>query len=86
MNTSQFDFFLTRYKGGFVRLYLSGEAHCQGLLVGAWRDCFVMMVNSSKGLLFRYVKFAQIQYIYPYQSLASARTSYIPQLVYSNRN
>lgn len=82
MKTTQFNFFLNRYKGKYIRLYLKGDSYCHGLLVSGWRECYIMMVSVHGALQFRYVKFDQIQYIYPYRCL-SAKS---PSLVYSSQN
>ena len=86
MVTSQIQFFLSTYKGHYVRLYLRNDGFCQGILVSSWRKNFVMMVNGPKGFMFRYIPYDQISFIYPCKGLSTNQPSYIPKMVYGSKN
>ena len=79
-------YFLNRYKGQIVRFHLRQQAQCHGMLVDVWRGRYVVLVNSTNGFIFRYISFNDIQFISPCRGLTTEKDSYIPQLVYSNRN
>ncbi len=75
-----------KYKGKYVRIYLNKSTFVDGLLVGKWKETFILLETEQRVVHIRYVLMSESQFIIPIKSYSFDTRETLCKQLYSNVN